>query len=81
MRRFTVLTACSFAIVAACGGGLSDPDKANLANAARLDGMAYRYEDASTPSAALVRGAYCATAAVLRDQKLPAVDAGIPCAP
>jgi hypothetical protein len=68
-------------LLCACGSTLSDANKRDLQTAARLNGMAYSYQDAATPAAALERGAYCATAAVLRDQGLPAYDAGIPCAP
>lgn len=65
--------------VAACGGGLSQTDRDDLENAQRLDAFAYRYQDAATPGAALVRGAYCSTSAVIRDQKLSGFDAGIAC--
>lgn len=72
----------AFAIVAwltGCGGGLSDTDKENLHNAATLEAMAYSHADAGTPFAALTRGAFCASAAVLRSQRLDQVDAGIAC--
>lgn len=65
----------------ACGGGLPPEDKANIQNAAKLSAMGYAHQDAGTAGAALDRGAYCASAAVLRDLKLPAVDAGINCGP
>lgn len=75
--------AATFAVMAvvACGGGLSVDDQADLQNAARLSAMGYRHQDSGTPGAALDRGAFCAVSAVLRDQKLPAVDAGINCGP
>jgi hypothetical protein len=66
-------------LVAACGGGLATVDQTDLQNAATLNAKAYAMEDAATSQAALERAAYCATIAVLRDQKLPIVDAGVPC--
>lgn len=64
-----------------CGSSLSDADKAGLVTAARLNGMAYAYQDAASPSAALERGAYCATSAVIRNQKIAGPDGGIACQP
>jgi hypothetical protein len=60
-------------------GGLSRDDEHSLRHATILNGMAYAREDASTPSAALERGAFCSTAAVMRRNKLTVPDAGIEC--
>jgi hypothetical protein len=76
-----VLYACfPCASVLACGG-LSNDDAASLRHATILNGMAYSHEDATTPAAALERGAFCSTAAVMRRQKLDVPDAGIACEP
>lgn len=74
MRRLLVLGA----LLSACGG-LSNDDATLVRHAAILNGMAYAHEDPATPNAALERGAYCTTAAVLRRNKLAVPDAGINC--
>jgi hypothetical protein len=68
-------------LVAACGGGLATVDQTDLQNAATLNLKAYQMEDAASTPAALERAAYCATIAVLRDQKIAITDAGVPCGP
>jgi hypothetical protein len=66
-------------LAASCARGLSDANREELRSAAKLSGMAYGHADAGTPFAALSRGAYCSVAAVIRDQKIDPVDAGIAC--
>jgi hypothetical protein len=64
--------------LASCGGGLPDVDVANLENAARTSAAAYRYEEAGAAHV-LIFATHCSLQAVLRDQKLAPLDAGVPC--
>jgi outer membrane PBP1 activator LpoA protein len=71
-------------ILAGCGGGLSDADVTDLQNAERATARIYAREHAATDggsfTAALARGAYCATAVVLAraDASVPPLD-GVQC--
>jgi hypothetical protein len=62
-----------------CGGAMTQEAKENLTNAAKTAAAAYRYQDASTPAAALMRASFCSDQAALVDEKLPTIDAGIAC--
>lgn len=73
--------AISAVACAACSAAVPSTVQTDLSNASRLDGMAYGYQDAATPAAALMRGAYCANAAAMRDLNLAIPDAGIVCMP
>ncbi len=77
MKRLALVL--SAVLAASCARGLSDANRESLRNAAKLSGMAYTHQDAGTAGAALDRGAFCAVASVIRDQKLAPVDAGIAC--
>ena len=61
-----------------CGGGLPPEDVANVENAAKTSAAAYRYVDGG-PAGALIRATHCSVAAVIRNEKLPPLDAGIGC--
>lgn len=75
-----LLTSLALAMPVACTAGLSELDKASLQDAAKLD--AYAYERATDGGArALVRGAYCATAGVLRRAEAGVPEGGITCSP
>jgi hypothetical protein len=69
----------SLLMLAACGGGLSAESVQDIENAARTSAAAYKYEDASTPAAALIRASHCANQAVIRNEKLAPIDSGIAC--
>jgi hypothetical protein len=73
MRKIAVLV-----LLAACGG-LSAESKKDIENAAKTSAAAYRYEDAATPAAALIRASHCANQAVIRIEKLDPLDSGIVC--
>ncbi len=64
--------------LSACGG-LASTTPANVDHATRLTAASYRHQDAGTAGAALIREAYCDLDAISRDEKLPRLDAGIPC--
>ncbi len=68
-----------FLMCAACGGGLSDESKTDIAHAANDTAAAYKHEDPTTAQGALVKGAHCAVQAVIRNEKLDPIDSGIPC--
>lgn len=78
MKR--ALTLVTLAVLGACGG-LSAADLAGLNDAAKLTAMGYARQDATTPGAALDRGAHCAVVGVLRRQTGEAgtIDGGIAC--
>lgn len=57
-------------------GGLSAIDAEGLRRSMTLDRMAYAHEDAATPAAALMRGAYCSDRGVARRHRLPVPEAG-----
>jgi hypothetical protein len=65
--------------LAACGGGLHSESKQDIENAAKTSAAAYRYMDADTPAAALIRASHCADQAVIRNEGLDPVDSGVPC--
>jgi hypothetical protein len=64
---------------AGCAGGLPAEDVSNLENASRTTAAAYKYQDADTPAASLIRASHCSVQAVIRNEKLDAFDSGIPC--
>ena len=79
MKYLIFFLACT-----ACGGGLSDESKTDIKHAAEDSAAAYQRElatsgDAGSPAGALIRGAHCAVQGVIRNEKLPAVDSGVPC--
>ena len=74
MKYAILLLAC-----AACGGGMTTESKTDVENATKTSAAAYRYMDADTPAAALIRASHCANQSVIRNEKLDPVDSGIPC--
>jgi hypothetical protein len=66
-------------VLNACGSGLSSQAQTNITNAAKTSAAAYRYQDAGSPAAALIRASHCSDQAALLDQNLPTVDSGIEC--
>ena len=54
-------------------------DVSNLENASRTTAAAYKYQDADTPAASLIRASHCSVQAVIRNEKLDTFDSGIPC--
>ena len=74
VRAIGCIVALASLALAACASGLATVDKASLQDAARLNLAAYEHLDGGPR--ALERGAYCATAAVLRRNGVPSVDIG-----
>jgi hypothetical protein len=74
-------TTLVLALVDGCGSGLSPNDLDAVKQSATLNAMAYRYEDAATPSAALERAAYCADWGIANRNHLSLPDSGIQCVP
>lgn len=66
-------------VVAGCGGGMSSESATDVQDATRLTAASYAHQDAGTAGAALIRQAHCSLQAVIRNEKLSPVDAGIPC--
>lgn len=85
--RLPLLAACTlvaaglFVLVLAGCGGMSDIEKSDLINSARMNAYSYQHQDAATPGAAFNRAAFCATAAVMTIEGMPPPDAGIVCPP
>ncbi|MGA7119338.1 MAG: hypothetical protein WBY94_04530 [Polyangiaceae bacterium] len=66
-------------LLSSCAGGLPAEDVSNLENASRTTAAAYKYQDADTPAASLIRASHCSVQAVIRNEKLDTFDSGIPC--
>jgi hypothetical protein len=66
-------------LTAGCGAQLSTEDVSNIENASKTSAAAYRYQDADTAAAALIRATNCSLQAVIRNENLDVPDSGIKC--
>ena len=76
IMRFALVAAV---LVIGCGRGLPAEDATDVENAAVSSALAYKYLDADSNAAILICATHRSVQAVIRDQKLAPVDAGIPC--
>ena len=77
MRSLFVLFAA--ASLVGCGGGLSRESQMDVENSTRATALALQHLASGSIEYALTLAAHCADQAVIRNERLPTIDSGLPC--